>query len=52
MGLGGDWKRGPCEGVVIVSVGGGKGLVDGGGVVLEEDGVWSLANVYHLLKLM
>ena len=39
MGLGGDWKRGPCEGVVIVPVnGGGKGLVDGRGVVLEEDG--------------
>jgi hypothetical protein len=34
-----DWKHGPCEGVVIVPVGEGeKGLVDGGGIVLEEDG--------------
>jgi hypothetical protein len=47
-GLGGDWKRGPCEGVVIVPVGGGrKGLVDGGG---RENvcRVWSSANVFHL----
>jgi hypothetical protein len=24
MGLGGDWKRGPCEGVVIAPIGGGS----------------------------
>jgi hypothetical protein len=39
MGLGGDGCRCPWEGTVIVPIGGGrKELVEGGGVVLDEEG--------------
>jgi hypothetical protein len=55
MGLG----SGPCEGVLTVPVGGGgKGLVDGGGIVSHRgrrenvSRVWTLANKVLLYIIM
>lgn len=52
-------ESGPCEGVLIIPIGGGQlGLVDGGGIVLHRGGwenvsrVWTLANKVLLYIIM